>query len=114
MPTLIRLFIILLVLAGLVFGGMVGLVAMVHPNEKEVTIRIPARDLVPAPTRDPLVVREIDTTRQAPATDTTAAPPADTTAAPAADGTAPATDAAPAQEAPTDDSDVVTLSPGVE
>lgn len=63
MPTLIRLIVILLVLAGLAYGGMFALVAMVEPEEKEVVVRIPARDLVPAPERDPLIRREIDTTR---------------------------------------------------
>ena len=63
MPTLIRLVVVLLVLVGLAYGAMFALVAMVEPNEKEVTVRIPARDLVPAPERDPLVRREIDTSR---------------------------------------------------
>jgi hypothetical protein len=87
MPTLIRLFILLLVLAALAFGGMVALVAVVEPKQKEVTVRIPARDLVPTVRRDPLVLREIDTSRPAPA---------------------------PQPAAPAADSDVVTLSPGVE
>ncbi len=47
MPTLIRLFIVLVVLAGLGFGGMVALTLMVDPGEKDITIRIPARELVP-------------------------------------------------------------------
>lgn len=46
MPTLIRLIISLLFLAGLVFAGMVGLIAFVQPEPKEVTIRIPQRDLL--------------------------------------------------------------------
>lgn len=46
MPTLIRLIIILLFLAGLVYGGMIALVAYVQPNPKETTIRIPQRDLL--------------------------------------------------------------------
>ena len=46
MPTLIRLIITLLFLAGLVYAGMFGLVAFVEPTPKEVTIRIPARDLL--------------------------------------------------------------------
>ena len=46
MPTLIRLIITLLFLAGLVYAGMFGLVAFVEPTQKEQTIRIPARDLL--------------------------------------------------------------------
>jgi hypothetical protein len=46
MPTLIRLIIMLLFLAGLVYAGMIGLVAFVEPTQKEQTIRIPARDLL--------------------------------------------------------------------
>lgn len=63
MPTLIRLIVILLVLAGLGYGAMYALTVAVEPKEKEVTIRIPARDLLPPAQRDPLVRREIDTTR---------------------------------------------------
>ncbi|MBN9305957.1 MAG: hypothetical protein BGO82_01005 [Devosia sp. 67-54] len=47
MPTLIRLFIVLVVLAGLVFAGMIALTIMVDPGEKDITIKIPARELVP-------------------------------------------------------------------
>lgn len=46
MPTLIRLIITLLFLAGLVYAGMFALVAFVEPTPKEVTIRIPARELL--------------------------------------------------------------------
>jgi hypothetical protein len=46
MPTLIRLIITLLFLAGLVYAGMFALVAFVEPTPKEVTIRIPQRDLL--------------------------------------------------------------------
>jgi hypothetical protein len=48
MPTLIRLFVVLLVLAGLGFAGMIALTVMVDPGEKDITIKIPARDLVAA------------------------------------------------------------------
>lgn len=56
MPTLIRLVIFLLVLAGLIFGGMVALTLFVDPGEKDITIKIPTRDLVPPPLNgnDPL------------------------------------------------------------
>lgn len=46
MPTLIRLIITLLFLAGLVYGGMIALVTYVQPTPKETTIRIPQRDLL--------------------------------------------------------------------
>lgn len=46
MPTLIRLLVFLLVLAGLAFGGMVALTAVVDPGEREMRVRIPARDLM--------------------------------------------------------------------
>lgn len=45
MPSLIRFLVSLLVLAGIVFGTMVALAVFVHPGEKDVTIRVPARDL---------------------------------------------------------------------
>ena len=46
MPTLIRLFIVLIVLGGLGFAGMIALTIMVDPGEKDVTIKIPTRELV--------------------------------------------------------------------
>jgi hypothetical protein len=113
MPTLIRLFVVLLVLAGLAYGAMIGLVMMVQPADKEVTVRIPARDLVPSRERDPLVQREIDTTR------TVESPPpvdpAPAAEAPAAE-TPAATAPADAAAAPTaeEEGSIVTLSPGVE
>ncbi|WP_337956275.1 hypothetical protein [Devosia sp. ZB163] len=100
MPTLIRLIVILLVLVGIGYGAMFALVAMVEPRDKQVTIRIPARELVPQTGRDPLVRREIDTTR------TTTVP----AAAPVA---APEVPAAPAP-APATDGSVTTLAPGIE
>lgn len=111
MPTLIRLLVILLVLVGLAYGAMFGLVAMVDPGEKDVTVRIPARDLVASPQRAPVVRREIDTTRTAPAA------PADTPAPAAEPAPTPGTGAplpAPAA-APADDGTIVTVAPpGVE
>lgn len=47
MPTLIRLFVVLLVLAGLAFAGMIALIATVDPGVDEVRVRVPPRDLVP-------------------------------------------------------------------
>jgi len=46
MPTLIRLFIVLIVLGGLGFAGMIALTIMVDPGEKDITIKIPSRELV--------------------------------------------------------------------
>lgn len=46
MPTLIRLIISLLFLAGLAYAGMIALIAFVEPTPQEVTIRIPTRDLL--------------------------------------------------------------------
>jgi len=97
MPTLIRLIVILLILVGIGYGAMFALVTFVQPRDKDVTIRIPARDLVPQPSRDPLVKREIDTSRKPEVT-----PPA------AAAATEPATEAAG------EDGAVKTLAPGVE
>jgi hypothetical protein len=108
MPTLIRLFVILLVLVGLAYGAMFGLVAMVEPGEKVVTVRIPARDLVPSPDRAPIVRREIDTTRVAPAAAT--ATPAEPAPTPGTGEPLPAPTTVPAT-----DGDVVTVAPpGVE
>lgn len=45
MPTLIRFVIVLLFLAGLAYGAMFALSVLVEPREKEVSVRIPARDL---------------------------------------------------------------------
>lgn len=101
MPTLIRLIVILLVLVGLGYGAMFALVAFVTPRDKDVTVRIPARDLLPSTQRDPLVRREIDTTR-APAAP--AAEPAPAVEEPAA---------APATEEPAE-GEVVTRQQGVE
>ncbi|HEV7291875.1 MAG TPA: hypothetical protein VGN79_06100 [Devosia sp.] len=46
MPTLIRLLITLLFLAGLVYVGMLALVSFVDPTPEETRIRIPARELL--------------------------------------------------------------------
>jgi hypothetical protein len=102
MPTLIRLIVVLLVLAGIAFGAMFALVATVTPRDKQVTLRIPARELVPSATNDPLVRREIDTSRpvapvEAPSVET---PAVETPVPPAAVGG--------------DESDVVTVEQGVE
>ncbi|WP_407925704.1 hypothetical protein [Devosia faecipullorum] len=46
MPTLFRLLITLLFLAGLAYAGMFALVTFVEVRPKEVTQRIPTRDLL--------------------------------------------------------------------
>ena len=111
MPTLIRLVVILLVLVGLAYGAMFGLVALVDPGEKDVTVRIPARDLVASPERAPVVRREIDTTRAAPAAEPAApATPAEPTPTPGTGEPLPAA----ATPAPADDAVVTVAPPGVE
>jgi hypothetical protein len=59
MPTLIRLFVVLVVLAGLGFAGMFALTVMVDPGEKDITIKIPARELVPADNSDVIDVNDL-------------------------------------------------------
>ncbi|MRG55135.1 hypothetical protein SAMN05428967_2281 [Phyllobacterium sp. YR620] len=49
MPTLTRLILVLAILAGLVYAGMVALVTFVHPKQTEMTIRIPSEKLNPKP-----------------------------------------------------------------
>lgn len=46
MPSLIRLLIILIFLGGVAFAGMFALVAFVEPTPKEVSQRIPTRELL--------------------------------------------------------------------
>ena len=46
MPSLIRLLVFLVVLAGLGLAGMIALTIMVEPPEKDITIKIPPRELV--------------------------------------------------------------------
>lgn len=81
MPTLIRLVITLLFLAGLVYAGMVALIAFVEPTPREVTIRIPQRDLLSGG-------QAALPGQQAPA-DAAPAEAADAPATPAAETTAP-------------------------
>ncbi len=76
MPTLIRLIITLLFLAGLVYAGMFALVAFVEPTQKEQTIRIPQRDLLSG--GQPALPGT-----QAPATEPSDAPAAEPAAEPA-------------------------------
>ena len=45
MPTLIRFLIVVLFLTGLAYAAMFALTVFVEPREKEVSDRVPARDL---------------------------------------------------------------------
>jgi hypothetical protein len=78
MPTLIRLFIFLLVLAGLAFGGMVALTIFVSPGSKEVVIKIPTRELVAPPpdANDPLGINRLPDPVGIVSRESSAAPPA--------------------------------------
>lgn len=49
MPSLIRFFVVVLVLGGLAGAAMVYLAVFVEPNNREMTIRIPASKLEPRP-----------------------------------------------------------------
>jgi len=59
MPTLIRLFFVLVVLGGLALAGMFALTMFVDPGEKDITIKIPARELVPAAGSDIIDVNDL-------------------------------------------------------
>jgi hypothetical protein len=80
MPTLIRLIVALLFLAGLAFAGVFALTIFVDPGEKEITVKIPARQLVaspqpetPSPADTPVVQPPAPASTQT-ATDTQQAP----------------------------------------
>lgn len=45
MPTLIRFVIVILFLGALGYGALFALTVFVQPHDKEVTVRVPARDL---------------------------------------------------------------------
>jgi hypothetical protein len=47
MPSLIRLIVVLAVIAGAVYGGMLALVMLVEPNPREMSVRIPNERLKP-------------------------------------------------------------------
>jgi hypothetical protein len=46
-PSLIRFLVTIAVLAGLVWGGLWALATFVEPNQREMTVRIPANKLAP-------------------------------------------------------------------
>jgi hypothetical protein len=54
MPTLFRFLFILALIAGVIYGGMVALVVLVEPREREITVRVPSERLnPPAPSVQP-------------------------------------------------------------
>lgn len=46
MPTLFRLLVAIAFIAGLGYASMFALAVLVEPNEREVTVRVPTRDLL--------------------------------------------------------------------
>ncbi|WP_170975744.1 hypothetical protein [Rhizobium sp. FY34] len=47
MPTLFRFLLVLGILGGTVYGGMVALVFLVEPSAREITVRLPSERLNP-------------------------------------------------------------------
>ena len=47
MPSLIRLIVVLGLIAGAIYGGMIALVTFVDPNPREMTIRVPNERIQP-------------------------------------------------------------------
>ncbi|WP_202615471.1 hypothetical protein [Rhizobium deserti] len=47
MPTLFRFLFVLALIAGAIYGSMVGLVLLVEPRERDVTVRVPSERLNP-------------------------------------------------------------------
>lgn len=47
MPTLFRFLFILALIAGVIYGGMLALVVLVEPREREITVRVPSERLNP-------------------------------------------------------------------
>lgn len=54
MPSLIRLLVVLIFLGLIVFGVMVALTVFVDPGEREMTVRIPTRDIFSPDQQQPL------------------------------------------------------------
>jgi hypothetical protein len=69
MPTLIRLIVALAFLGGIGFAGLYALTIFVHPSLKEITVKIPQRELVLTP---------VLPKPEAPVTAAAVLPPADT------------------------------------
>lgn len=47
MPSLIRLLVVLGLIAGVVYGGMIALVVLVEPHQREMSVRVPPERLDP-------------------------------------------------------------------
>ena len=69
MPTLIRLLIALVFLAILAFAGLYALIVFVDPGQKQITVKIPARELVTTPIVPAQPVAPVVEAAPAPTTD---------------------------------------------
>jgi hypothetical protein len=47
MPSLIRLLVVLGIIAGVIYGGMLALVIIVQPQQREMSVRVPNERLQP-------------------------------------------------------------------
>ena len=47
MPSLIRLLVVLGLIAALIYGGMIALVMLVEPKQREMSVRVPTERLQP-------------------------------------------------------------------
>jgi hypothetical protein len=47
MPTLLKLLVVLALIAGVIYGGMLALIIMVEPDQREMTVRVPSERLQP-------------------------------------------------------------------
>jgi len=77
MPTLIRLIVALMFLGGLGFAGLFALTVLVDPGQKQITVKIPAREMVLTPIL-PTPAPAVAEAAPAPATDTSKAKVVDT------------------------------------
>ena len=116
MPTLIRLLVFLIVIAGLGFAGIVALTVMVDPGEKDITIKIPARELTPASQPIDLsnLPAPVNVVHDASSSAAASGPAAASSTAPAVPAIAPATPPAAASDEPSiDTTDSAASGPGV-
>ena len=67
MPTLVRFFIVLVVIAAAVFAAMIYLGNFVEPNTREMTVRIPSDRLKPTPIVPPPAAETAPPAADAPA-----------------------------------------------
>ena len=47
MPTLLKLLVVLALIGSVIYGGMLALIIMVEPDQREMTIRVPNERLQP-------------------------------------------------------------------